>query len=88
MSDLVNAARRAEGSEVLPRVMLGRFRADDLILRMTARIEALEAALLAADELKREIDRVCGILADDHGHPPVTLNRLLEDYRRATGGGE
>ena len=51
------------------------------------RIEALEAALLAADELAREIDRVCGILADDHGHPPVTLNRLLEDYRRATGGG-
>jgi hypothetical protein len=53
-----------------------------------ARIEALEAALLSADDLAQEVERVCGILADDHGHSPVILNRLLEAYRRATGGGE
>jgi hypothetical protein len=41
--ELINAARRAAGSEVLPRVMLGAYRADALLLKMADRIEALIA---------------------------------------------
>jgi len=43
MDDLVKTARRAKGSDLLPKVSFGTMNAEGLILRMADRIEALEA---------------------------------------------
>lgn len=43
MSDLLKTARRAKGSDLLPKVSFGVMNAEVLILRMADRIEALEA---------------------------------------------
>jgi len=43
MSDLVKTARRAEGSDLLPKVSFGTMNAEKLLLRMADRIEELEA---------------------------------------------
>ena len=47
------------------------------------RIEALEAALLAADELAQAVDG----LHDSTGLSSLALTEALAAYRRATGGG-
>lgn len=44
---IIEALRRAEGSEVLPTVLLGAYRADELMLKAAARLEVMEEALLA-----------------------------------------
>jgi hypothetical protein len=57
---LIESARRAEGSEVLPRVMLGDYRADDLLMKMADALEAAEA----------DAERLAGAVATidrDHG---------------------
>jgi len=43
MDVLVETARRAKGSDLLPKVSFGTMNAEELILRMADRIEALEA---------------------------------------------
>jgi len=43
MDDLVKTARRAKGSDLLPKVSFGTMNAETLILRMADRIEELEA---------------------------------------------
>ena len=53
--DLIELARRAKGSELLPKVLLGNMNAEVLILRLA---DALEAAQSRIEELEAELMRV------------------------------
>lgn len=51
MIDILEAADRAKGSELLPKIMLGGYRADNLIAMMAQRIRSLDAALKTQEAL-------------------------------------
>jgi len=53
--DLLETARRAEGSDLLPKVSFGIMNAEELILRMADRIEDLEAAKAEARAEARQV---------------------------------
>jgi len=55
MDDLVKTARRAKGSDLLPKVSFGTMNAETLILRMADRIEELKAAVAAEREACAEL---------------------------------
>jgi len=55
--DLIEIARRAKGSETLPKISFGRMNAETLILRLA---DALEAAMTTPDA--EEIARLCADL--------------------------
>jgi len=68
MDDLVKTARRAKGSDLLPKVSFGTMNAETLILRMADRIEELEAKLTKAVALLSHAIDMTGELQCYHDH--------------------